>query len=76
MADAATEITDAAGLSSCSYSALAAATEMVLDLVITDVVAVLTMDAILSSGSYLFFAAAAVVASKCPQQITAAVSFD
>ena len=49
MADAATEITDAAGLSFCFYSALAVATEMVLDLVITDVVAVLTMDAILSS---------------------------
>ena len=59
MADAATEITDAAGLSSCSYSALAAVTEMVSVLAITDVAQ--------SSGSYLFFAAAAAAVSKCPQ---------
>ena len=63
------EITDAAGLSFCFYSALAAATEMVLALVTTDVVAVLTMDATLSSGSYLFFAAAAAVVSKVLRQI-------
>lgn len=63
------EITDAAGLSFCSYSALAAATEMVLDSAIMDADAALTMDAILSSGSYLFFAAAVAAVSKFPQQI-------
>lgn len=66
MADAATEITDAAGLSSCSYSALAAVTEMVSVLATTDVDAVPTTDVAQSSGSYLFFAAVAAV-SKCPQ---------
>ena len=64
---AATEITDAAGLSSCSYSALAAVTEMVSVLAITDVDAVPTTDVAQSSGSYLFFAAAAAAVSKCPQ---------
>ena len=67
MADAATEITDAAGLSSCSYSALAAVTEMVSVLATTDVDAVPTTDVAQSSGSYLFFAAA-VAASKYPQK--------
>lgn len=67
MADAATEITDAAGLSSCSYSALAAVTEMVSVLVTTDVDAVPTTDVAQSSGSYLFFAAAVAAVSKCPQ---------
>lgn len=67
MADAATEITDAVGLSSCSYSALAAVTEMVSVLAITDVDAVPTTDVAQSSGSYLFFAAAAAAVSKCPQ---------
>ena len=55
MADAATEIADAAGLSSCSYSALAAVTEMVSVLATTDVDAVPTTDVAQSSGSYLFF---------------------
>ena len=67
MADAATEITDAAGLSSCSYSALAAVTEMVSVLATTDVDAVPTTDVAQSSGSYLFFAAAVAAVSKCPQ---------
>ena len=66
MADAATEITDAAGLSSCSYSALAAVTEMVSVLATTDVDAVPTTDVAQSSGSYLFFAAAVAAVSKCP----------
>jgi hypothetical protein len=67
VADAATEITDAAGLSSCSYSALAAVTEMVSVLATTDVDAVPTTDVAQSSGSYLFFAAAVAAVSKCPQ---------
>ena len=67
MADAATEITDAAGLSSCSYSALAAVTDMVSVLATTDVDAVPTTDVAQSSGSYLFFAAAVAAVSKCPQ---------
>lgn len=67
MADAATEITDAAGLSSCSYSALAAVTEMVSVLATTDVDAVPTTDVAQSSGSYLFFVAAVAAVSKCPQ---------
>ncbi len=67
MADAATEITDAAGLSSCSYSALAAVTEMVSVLATTDVDVVPTTDVAQSSGSYLFFAAAVAAVSKCPQ---------
>lgn len=61
------EITDAAGLSSCSYSALAAVTEMVSVLVTTDVDAVPTTDVAQSSGSYLFFAAAVAAVSKCLQ---------
>ena len=67
MADAATEIADADGLSSCSYSALAAVTEMVSVLATTDVDAVPTTDVAQSSGSYLFFAAAVAAVSKCPQ---------
>ena len=67
MADAATEITDAAGLSSCSYSALAAVTEMVSVLATTDVDVVPTTDVAQSPGSYLFFAAAVAAVSKCPQ---------
>ena len=67
MADAATEITDAAGLSSCSYSALAAVTEMVSVLATMDADAVPTTDVAQSSGSYLFFAAAVAAVSKCPQ---------
>lgn len=68
MADAATEITDADGLSSCSYSALAAVTEMVSVLATMDADAVPTTDVAQSSGSYLFFAAAVAAVSKCPQQ--------
>ena len=74
MADAATEITDAAGLSFCFYSALAAATAMVLDLVTTDADAALTMDAILSSGSYLFFAAAAAETTAAAPDLPAAAA--
>lgn len=67
MADAATEIADAVGLSFFFYSAHAVATET--DLVsVTAADAVLTTDAIQSSGFYLFFAAVAAVASKYPQK--------
>ena len=56
MADAATEITDAAGLSSCSYSALAAVTEMVS-------VLVTRADAVPFSGSSYCCAAAVATAA-------------
>ena len=67
MADAVQETMDAVGLSSCSYSALAAVTEMVSVLATTDVDAVPTTDVAQSSGSYLFFAAAVAAVSKSPQ---------
>ncbi len=67
MADAATEITDAVGLSFFFYSAHAVATETALvSAIAAD--ADLTTDAIQSSGSYLFFAAAVAAASKYPQK--------
>mgnify|MGYP001785610282 CR=1 FL=1 len=62
MADAATEIADAVGLSFFFYSAHAVATETAL-VSVTAADAVLTTDAIQSSGFYLFFAAVAAVAS-------------
>ena len=61
MADAATEIADAVGLLFFFYSAHAVATETAL-VSVTAVDAVLTTDAIQSSGFYLFFAAVAAVA--------------